>query len=180
MLEGRCRQGLYPLPTSSSSTSPTKQAHAVVPSFARWHGRLGHPASPIVSRVISKNKLPCQGVESRESVCDACQMAKSHQLPYHKSNSVSKFPLELIFSDVWGPAPTSVGGKKYYVSFVDDYSKYTWVYLLKFKADVFKTFHEFQALVERRFDRKIISMQTDWGGEYEKLNSFFRQIGISH
>ncbi len=79
-----------------------------------------------------------------------------------------------------GPAPTSVGGKKYYVSFVDDYSKYTWVYLLKFKADVFKIFHEFQALVERRFDRKIISMQTDWGGEYEKLNSFFRQIGISH
>lgn len=100
MLEGRCRQGLYPLPTSSSSTSPTKQAHAVVPSFARWHGRLGHPANPIVSRVISKNKLPCQGMESRESVCDACQMAKSHQLPYHKSNSVSNFPLELIFSDV--------------------------------------------------------------------------------
>lgn len=63
---------------------------------------------------------------------------------------------------------------------MDDYSKYTWVYLLKFKADVFKIFHEFQALVERRFDRKIISMQTDWGGEYEKLNSFFRQIGISH
>jgi hypothetical protein len=45
---------------------------------------------------------------------------------------------------------------------------------------VFQKFHEFQALVERLFDRKIITTQTDWGGEYEKLNSFFNKIGISH
>jgi hypothetical protein len=45
---------------------------------------------------------------------------------------------------------------------------------------VFQKFHEFQALVERLFDRKIIAMQTDWGDEYEKLNSFFNKIGISH
>ena len=44
----------------------------------------------------------------------------------------------------------------------------------------FKVFHEFQALVERLFDRKIITMQTDWGGEYERLKSLFRQIGITH
>jgi histone deacetylase 1/2 len=45
---------------------------------------------------------------------------------------------------------------------------------------VFEKFHEFQQLVERKFDRKIIAMQTDWGGEYEKLNSFFQKVGISH
>jgi len=66
------------------------------------------------------------------------------------------------------------------VSFIDDYSKFTWIYLLKHKSEVFQRFREFQSFVERKFDRKIIAMQSDWGGEYERLNSFFRQIGISH
>jgi IS30 family transposase len=52
--------------------------------------------------------------------------------------------------------------------------------LLKFKSEVFQKFHEFQSLVERMFDRKIIALQSDWGGEYKKLNSFFTKIGISH
>jgi hypothetical protein len=88
-------------------------------------------------------------------------------------SSQSSVPLELIFSNVWGPAPDSVGGKKYYVRFIDDFNKFTWIYLLKFKSEVFQKFHEFPSLVERLFGRKIITMQTDWGGEYEKLNSFF-------
>jgi hypothetical protein len=74
---------------------------------------------------------------------------------------VSQFPLDLIFSDVWGPAPDSVGRNKYYVSFIDDHSKFVWIYLLRHKSEVFQKFHEFQQLVERRFDRKIIAIQTD-------------------
>jgi hypothetical protein len=76
-------------------------------------------------------------------VCDACQKAKSHQLPFPISLSVSHFPLALVFSDVWGPAPSSVGRFKYYVSFIDDYSKFTWVYPIKHKSDVFHKFQEF-------------------------------------
>jgi len=88
--------------------------------------------------------------------------------------------LELVYSDVWGPAPSSVGGKKYYVSFIDDYSKFTWIYLLKYKYEVFHKFTEFQSLVERIFNRKIIAMQTDWGGEYQTLHAFFLKVGIMH
>ena len=66
------------------------------------------------------------------------------------------------------------------MSFIDDFSKFTWIYLIKHKSEVFQKFHDFQNLVERRFDRKILALQTDWGGEYEKLNSFFTKIGISH
>ena len=146
----------------------------------RWHSRLGHPSFPIVERVVRDNNLPCLSDTSIESVCDSCQKAKSHQLPYSKSNSISKGPLDLIFSDVWGPAPTSVGRFTYYVSFIDDFSKYTWIYLLRKKSDVFQVFQNFQSLVERKFDKKIIALQSDWGGEYEKLNSFFQQIGIAH
>ena len=119
-------------------------------------------------------------MSSKGSVCDTCQRAKSHQLPFSRSSSESEYPLELIYSDVWGAAPQSVGGFKYYVSFIDDYSKFTWIYLLKYKSDVFQKFHEFQQLVERLFDRKIIAMQTDWDGEYQKLHTFFQQTGITH
>jgi histone deacetylase 1/2 len=179
LLQGRCVGGLYPMP-KSSSLSPGRQAHSVAKSSSTlWHRRLGHPSSVVVHQVLRDNNI--QFSESnKESVCDACQQAKSHQLPYPKSSSVSTFPLELAFSDVWGPAPASVGRFKYYVSFIDDYSKFTWIYLLKNKSDVFQKFRDFQQMVERRFDKKIIAIQTDWGGEYQKLNSFFQTVGISH
>jgi hypothetical protein len=59
-------------------------------------------------------------------------------------------------------------------------SKFTWIYLLRHKSEVYKYFLEFQALVERVFNREIISVQSDWGGEYEHLNSLFRKVGIAH
>ena len=102
--------------------------------------------------------------QNNESVCEACQCAKSHQLPYPKSNSVSHAPLELIFSDVWGHARDSFGRNKYYVSFIDDYSKFTWIYLLKHKSEVFSIFQEFHKLVERYFNGKILTVQSDWEG----------------
>ncbi|WVZ92939.1 LOW QUALITY PROTEIN: hypothetical protein U9M48_038969 [Paspalum notatum var. saurae] len=165
LLKGRCHKGLYPLPSSFP-----KQAYGTVkPSVERWHSRLGHPSSQII------DKSPINSL-----ICDACQKAKSHQLPYSKSHSISTRPLELIFSDVWGQADSSASGNKYYVSFIDDYSKFSWIYPLKFKSEVFQKFVEFQNLVERQFDRKIVTIQTDWGGEYQKLHSFFSRVGITH
>jgi hypothetical protein len=150
-------------------------------SVDRWHNRLGHPSRDIVRRVISKNNLPCATFDSSSHhVCDACACAKAHQLPYQISSSRSSVPLELIFSDVWGPAIESFARKSYYVTFIDDYSKFTWIYLLRHKSEVSKYFLEFQALVERLFNRKILAVQSDWGGEYERLNSHFRSVGISH
>src|SRR5207244_3003742 len=98
------------------------------------------------------------------SVCDACQRGKSHQLPYHASSRVSTMPLELIHTDVWGPALPSSGGYKYYVSFINDYSCFYWIYLIKFKADVEPVFYAFQTHVERLLNAKIKSVQSDWGG----------------
>jgi hypothetical protein len=163
LLQGRCRSRLYPLLVVAwSSKSPNK--HVLVttkPSLERLHHQLGHASLPIDQRVISRNNLSCLKEISNASVCDASQKVKSHQLSFPKSFSESKAPLELIFSYVWGPAPTSVGHFKYYVSFIGDYSKYTWVYLLKNKSDVFHKFHEFQKLVERQFDKKILAIQSD-------------------
>jgi histone deacetylase 1/2 len=178
---GRCEGGLYPLRASTSPSSPNKQAHGVTKlSTSLWHRRLGHASSRVVQQVVNRHSLPVVNDMNNGHVCDACQLGKSHQLPYPKSSSVSTGPLDLIFSDVWGPAPTSIGRYNYYVSFIDDHSKFTWIYMLRHKSEVFRIFHEFQTLVERQFERKIKTVQTDWDGEYQALNSFFKRIGIAH
>jgi hypothetical protein len=82
LLRGPCIDGLYPLPHLSPSTQKVLLS-AIKTSSQRWHSRLGHPARDIVLRT---NNLPCSGLESKESVCDACLWAKAHQLPYPRSS----------------------------------------------------------------------------------------------
>lgn len=123
-------QGLYPLIPRFRSFN--KQVCGVIKlSSERWHARLEHPSFFIVQQVLRNNHLPCVGERSLETICGSCQKAKTHQLPYPISTSVSVKPLKLTFSDVSGPAPTFVGRHAYYVSFINDYSKFTWIYLLK-------------------------------------------------
>lgn len=74
---------------------------------------------------------------------------------------MSTHPLELIHSDVWGPAITSVGGYKYYNSFIDDLSRFMWVYLMKHKYDAEQTFLQFHKQVERHLGTKIYGIQTN-------------------
>jgi histone deacetylase 1/2 len=173
ILQGRSRGGLYPVPFHRASSSTTRHAFSGVKlSFRQWHQRLGHPSNNVVQSTVKNNSLLCSP-NSDSSVCDACQRAKSHQLPYNHSTRVSTAPLELVHTDVWGPALSSSGGYKYYVSFVDDYSRHCWIYLLKHKSDVEDIFYIFQAHVERFLNNKIRAVQSDWGGEYHRLNAYF-------
>ena len=71
--------------------------------------------------------------------------AKSHKLPFVSSSRTSSFPLEIIHSDVWGPAPIlSNQGFLYYVIFIDNFSKFTWIFPMKRKSDLFDIFCRFQ------------------------------------
>jgi hypothetical protein len=179
ILEGRCVRDLYPIKTMQRPHNKLI-AGMMKPSMELWHNRLGHPSFNTVDYVVKNNELPFVQETSSGLVCDACQKAKSHQLLYKRSDSTSSHPLELVFSDVWGRVVESVGRYKYYVSFIDDFSKFTWIYLIRKKSDVFQAFQSFKTHVERQFERRILVVQTDWGGEYEKLNPFLKQIGIAH
>jgi hypothetical protein len=112
-------------------------------SASLWHSRLGHASTRVVQQVLNRHRLPFVRDSNKDMICDACQQGKSHQLPYPRSASVSTSAMDLIFSNVWGPAPTSIGRNNYYVIFIDDYSKFTWVYLLRHKLEVFQCFHDF-------------------------------------
>ena len=89
--------------------------------------------------------------------------------------------MELIHSDVCGPIPsTSLSGFEYYVTFIDDYSRNTWIYFLKTKDDVFIKFKEFKALIENQSERIIKTLITNNGGEYtsKEFESFCKEAGI--
>jgi hypothetical protein len=71
------------------------------------------------------------------------------QLPFSHSNTSASFPLQIVYSDVWGPAPiTSLNGFRYYVSFIDAYSRFTWFFPLKNKSQVLSSFIHFKNTME--------------------------------
>ena len=134
--------------------------------FYLWHSRLGHVS---VSRL---NFLASSGVLGHLNSCDisdcsGCKLAKFSALPFNKSMSCSTAPFDIIHSDVWGPAPVSTkGGSTYYVSFIDDYTRYTWVYLMKRRSDFFDIYSNFRALVKTQHSVVIKCFRCDLGGEY--------------
>ena len=115
---------------------------------------LGHPSLQVVPRIPKDNKITA-ATNNSSPVCDACQQAKTHQLPFASSSHMSSALFELIHTDVWGPALLSVNNSKCYVSFIDDYSRFVWIYFLKNKSDVEVIFHQFQRHVERVLGSKI-------------------------
>jgi len=87
----------------------------------------------------------------------------------------------LVFCDVWGLSPTlSMNKNRYYVSSVDDYSKFNWVFPISAKSDVLPVFIKFVAHVERLFSCKLKVIQTDGGGEFRVLIPYLSKLGISH
>ena len=81
-------------------------------------------------------------------VCDSCQFGKSCKLPFASSDFVSSSPLERIHCDLWGPSPVvSTQGFKYYVIFIDNHSRFTWLYPLRLKSEFASVFSRFQQLV---------------------------------
>jgi len=83
LLRGRGRRGLYPV-RHTGSDAKKHMLSVTKLSSDRWHRRLGHPSPLIVSKIISKNNLPCANSFNKDYVCGACQKGKSHQLPYPK------------------------------------------------------------------------------------------------
>ena len=101
------------------------------------------------------------------------------QLPFSHSNTSASFPLQIVYSDVWGPAPiTSLNGFRYYVSFIDAYSRFTWFFPLKNKSQVLSSFIHFKNTMENLLGSTIKIFRTDCGGEYSK--NAFQSLCSSH
>ena len=191
------KNGLYLIYSKSKSVQAPSQSHSNHVFHAQkstnmllWHNRLGHPRDSVLNStfysLVSNKSASLDIVLNKDSVVTHyrhCLSGKMCQLPFKDSVFKSSRPLELVHSDVWGPAPViSVNDYKYYLVFVDDFTKFTWLYLLKFKSDVFTIFKYFQATVENMLDHKIKILRTDCGGEFTSnaFNEFCKTQGITH
>ena len=121
-----------------------------------WHRRLAHVhyrALPLAGEAVEG--LP-EIQANHDGVCKGCAKEKNTNKTFPSSESKAKGILEIIHSDVCGPmSSNSLSRYAYYVSFIDDFSRKTWIYFMKNKDEVFGKFMEFKALIENNTEKKI-------------------------
>jgi histone deacetylase 1/2 len=177
LLKGRLKDGLYQLSTNKEPSN-NKDPCAYMSLKENWHRKLGHPNNKVLEKVLKDCNVKTSPSD-QFTFCEACQFGKLHLLPFKSSSSHAKEPLDLIHTDVWGPAPIlSQSNFKYYVHFIDDFSRFTWIFPLKQKSETVHAFNQFKNLVEKQFNKKIKVIQCDGGGEYKPVQKLAIDSGI--
>jgi hypothetical protein len=145
----------------------TTLVHDTVNPCELWHKRLAHlhyKELPIMSKMVIG--LPEIQVD-QEGICKGCAEGKIVKNPFPSSESKATGVLDIIRLDICRPMYTSSSnGYVYYVSFIDDFSRKTWIYFLKTEGEVFSKFKEFKTLIENLSEKKIKVLRSDNGGEF--------------
>jgi len=132
-----------------------------------WHRRLGHlhhRALKLLRKIVTR--VPESSMK-HDDVCRGCVLRKFAKAIFPRSDRRANGVLQLIHSDICIPLSTrSLRGYEYFVTYIDDFSRKTWIYFLKTKDEVFSHFQEFKAHVENMTGKKIKVLQTYNGGEY--------------
>lgn len=177
------RQGqLYVVDETAPQRTPVAR-NAQEDNRLRWHQRLGHLNSKDMDKLKSKNMVVGLNMKgnSIEINCEVCNKCKIHQLPYKSSPRREKERLGLIHSDICGPMNIpSLGGAKYFVTFIDDMSRYVEVVTLKKRSEVITAFKTYKKRVEKETGCKIKKIRTDNAKEYlsKEFNDFLEEEGI--
>lgn len=152
-----------------------------------WHQRMGHVNEAQLKDMIQKEKVNgVSGISQKAELefCEGCVKGKMHRQPFKPVGEIhSKRRLHMVHSDVCGPIQTvSLGGCKYFVTFVDDFSRFCSIYFMKNKSEVPEKFKEFKAAAENECKEKIAVLRTDRGGEFlsQSFEQFLKDQGIQH
>ncbi|KAJ0492733.1 putative RNA-directed DNA polymerase [Helianthus annuus] len=137
----------------------------LIESSNLWHGRLGHVNYNSIRRLIKLDCIPTFDIDSTNK-CETCVEAKQTKSSFKKVERITE-PLEMIHTDVCDlKAIPTRGGNRYFITFIDDSTRYCYVYLLKSKDEAIDKFILFKAEVENQLNRKIKVVRSDRGGEY--------------
>jgi hypothetical protein len=170
---GEERGGLFYLikPTSKSfAKSRVSLASIKNPSTNLWHFMLGHLSTPRLR--LLHNLLPSISIDSNK-VCKVCPLAKQKRLHFPISNKVSKAPFDIVHVDIWGPFSTQyTNGSHYFLTIVDDFSRYSWVHLMAYKSQTRSLVQSFFKLVTTQFNLKVKVLRSDNGLEFH-MDDFF-------
>ena len=99
--------------------------------------------------------------------CTSYHFGKQIKFPFNNSDFFSSTPFDLIHSNIWGSALVSTkGGSRYFVIFVDDFSRYTWIYLLHHRFELVSIYQTFHKMIETQFNRTVKVFRSDNAQEY--------------
>ncbi|KAL0448724.1 UNVERIFIED_CONTAM: hypothetical protein Slati_1428800 [Sesamum latifolium] len=131
-----------------------------------WHARLGHISKDGMKKLIDSKSLEVDNLNNLPT-CESYLKGKMTKKPFVGQSTLASNLLDLIRTDVYGSLKTPArGGYSYFITFTDDYSRYGYVYLMRYKYEAFGRFKEYRLAVENQTGCKIKILQSDRGGEY--------------
>jgi transposase InsO family protein len=151
-----------------------------------WHRKLGHIGMKQLNKLIKYDLVI--GLKNvtfeKDKLCSACQARKQVGNTHPKKSMMSTSKaFELLHIDLFGPTTyTSIGGSKYEFMIVDDFTRYTWVFFLVDKSDVFATFKTFIKRIHNEFETTIKKVRSDNGSEFKntRIDELCDEFGIRH
>ena len=152
----------------------------------QWHERLGHLSYHQIIKLNETNKL--EGLTKEELKkkidCDSCEKGKKTTKKFKKINEIrTKERGEIIHSDICGPiTPSTIGGNRYFISFIDDFTRKSWIFIIKSKDQALNKFKELNKLFINQYNINIKSLVSDGGGEYlsNEFKEYLEEEGIIH
>ncbi|CAN1129341.1 Retrovirus-related Pol polyprotein from transposon TNT 1-94, partial [Linum perenne] len=181
----RMKEGLYylevaPLCDEKVQGMTCKRSSSLRSKIMLLHSRLGHPSFQYLKYLFPRLfwKISVSDLQ-----CDSCQLAKNNHSTFIPKTYRPSRPFYLIHSDVWGPSKIStLTGKRWFVTFIDDHTRMCWLYLLKHKSEVSLVFQNFYHMISTQFQTQIAVLRTDNGTEFfnSDLNMFLTSKGIIH
>ncbi|KAG6590647.1 Gag-Pol polyprotein [Phytophthora cinnamomi] len=181
--KGLFKLSMTPVTPDEANVASSKDRKGDTTSYL-WHLRLGHIGHGGLDAIVKKgygSGIDMTSVKQWE-LCDGCSLGKQTRVSYMKSSpNRAKQVLEVVHSDVCGPMQTSTfGGKRYFVTFIDDKSHFCVVYLMRNKSEVAAKFAEFVALAETQTGKRVKTLRSDNGGEYtsREMAKFCSDRGI--
>ena len=150
-----------------------------------WHQRYGHVGVQTLKSLVNGKLVERFDYNSSRGLgfCESCIGRKQHRSPFDSSERQTGDLLELVHSDVCGKiSDKSIKGAQYFLTFTDEKSRYSWVYIIKTKDQVVQCFLEWKALVEKATKKKVRTFRTDNGGEYtsSQFENYLKAEGITH
>lgn len=115
--------------------------------------------------------------------CEVCSLGKHTRFPFPNSETKSDKVLALLHLDVWGPYNThTFDGNKFFLTIVDDFSRITWIFLLKLKSDILVVLKQFFRMVLTQFNVPVQGVRYDNGGKFvsDQMQALFKELGIIH
>lgn len=153
-------------------------------SLLAWHIALGHIGLKSLKVALKSLGVTVSDMnEASVTGCSICIQAKMHRLQFttRKHHRATKKG-EIVHSNVCSFEQVSREGYRYWVTFIDDYSKETVVYPMKYKSQTFQRFKQYKATFEKDDESKILRLVSDNGGEYlsKEFEDFIHSEGIKH